>query len=123
MECNKKEGKIKQLQLTEREKIIVEFIGRGYTQPQIAKKLCITGGTLKIHLQHIMKKTCTRNQTEVALFALRTNLVSMDEINFGRDDYYPDFCNLNTWRRWIDASVKVLAQEMVNDKNVFDNRT
>jgi DNA-binding NarL/FixJ family response regulator len=55
--------------LTAREFEILDALGRGKANKQIAYELDLAEGTVKVHLSKIMKKTKARNRTEVALMA------------------------------------------------------
>jgi DNA-binding NarL/FixJ family response regulator len=53
--------------LTERQMKVVEAVGHGFANKQIARKLKMSENTVKVHLRHIMKKLNARNRTEVAI--------------------------------------------------------
>jgi DNA-binding NarL/FixJ family response regulator len=53
--------------LTERQMKVVEAVGYGFANKQIAHKLKMSENTVKVHLRHIMKKLNVRNRTEIAL--------------------------------------------------------
>jgi DNA-binding NarL/FixJ family response regulator len=53
--------------LTERQMKVVEAVGHGFANKQIAHKLKMSENTVKVHLRHIMKKLNVRNRTEIAL--------------------------------------------------------
>lgn len=55
--------------LTPREHEIVALICRGMKNKQIADTLCITIGTVKVHLMHIFEKTGVKDRFELALEA------------------------------------------------------
>jgi DNA-binding NarL/FixJ family response regulator len=46
---------------------VVEAVGYGFANKQIAHKLKMSENTVKVHLRHIMKKLNVRNRTEIAL--------------------------------------------------------
>ena len=62
--------------LTPREQEIVALICRGMKNKQIADKLSITTGTVKVHLMHIFEKTGVKDRFELALEAHK--LVGME---------------------------------------------
>jgi two-component system nitrate/nitrite response regulator NarL len=64
--------------LTPREQEIVALICRGMKNKQIADKLSITTGTVKVHLMHIFEKTGVKDRFELALEAHK--LVGMEAI-------------------------------------------
>jgi DNA-binding NarL/FixJ family response regulator len=53
--------------LTERQMKVVEAVGHGFANKQIAHKLKMSENTVKVHLRHIMKKLNVRNRTEIAI--------------------------------------------------------
>jgi len=55
--------------LTPREREIVMLLSRGMKNRQIAETLCITIGTVKVHLMHAFEKTGAKNRLELALRA------------------------------------------------------
>ena len=56
--------------LTEREMEILRLIARGFTGPQIAKKLFISALTVDTHRTHIRNKTDCHNAAALTRFAL-----------------------------------------------------
>ena len=57
--------------LTERQMKVVEALGHGFANKQIAYKLKMSENTVKVHLRHIMKKLNVRNRTEIAIMTRR----------------------------------------------------
>jgi NarL family two-component system response regulator LiaR len=62
--------------LTGREKEIVMRVAEGLTNDEIAKELFISAWTVRSHMGRIMRKLDVENRTQVALFALRSGLVT-----------------------------------------------
>jgi DNA-binding NarL/FixJ family response regulator len=58
-------------QLTPREHEVVELVGQGLRNREIARRLGIQAGTVKIHLKHIFEKTGVRGRYGLALNGLR----------------------------------------------------
>jgi two-component system nitrate/nitrite response regulator NarL len=56
-------------QLTERERLILERLTKGYSNKVIARMLNITEGTVKVHLKSLMRKISVVNRTQAALWA------------------------------------------------------
>ncbi len=56
-------------QLTNREKEVLGFIGRGYSNAEIASALFITEGTVKNHVSSLLSKFEARDRTRLALLA------------------------------------------------------
>jgi DNA-binding NarL/FixJ family response regulator len=62
--------------LTPREREVVRFIGRGYSNRQIAQELVVTAGTAGVHIEHILRKLDLRSRHQVADWAKSHGLVS-----------------------------------------------
>ncbi len=56
-------------QLTERERLILQCLTKGYSNKVIARMLNITEGTVKVHLKSLMRKISVVNRTQAALWA------------------------------------------------------
>jgi DNA-binding NarL/FixJ family response regulator len=61
--------------LTTREKEVLTLISNGFTNTQIAEKLCISMGTVKNHSKSIYKKINVHTRVEAVLFSLKNGLV------------------------------------------------
>jgi two-component system nitrate/nitrite response regulator NarL len=61
-------------QLTERERLILECLTKGYSDKVIARMLNITEGTVKVHLKSLMRKISVVNRTQAALWARSRHL-------------------------------------------------
>ena len=55
--------------LTYRERQLLDHITKGYTNQEIANKLGLTVGTIKVYLTHLFKKMRVRNRLEAAIAA------------------------------------------------------
>ena len=64
--------------LTMRELEVVQLIGEGCSNPEIAKRLGIAEDTVKHHLSRAFDKTGTSSRVELALFAHHHRLDSLD---------------------------------------------
>lgn len=53
--------------LTPREREIVELVSQGMKNREIAERLTITPGTVKVHLMHVFEKTGARDRYELAV--------------------------------------------------------
>ena len=53
--------------LTEQQMRVVEAVGHGFANKQIAHRLNMSENTVKVHLRHIMKKLDVRNRTQIAI--------------------------------------------------------
>lgn len=72
------------LALTEQQMKVVDAVGHGFANKQIARHLQMSENTVKVHLRHIMKKLNVRNRTEIAIMmrsfqdeAVNVNLAEM----------------------------------------------
>jgi two-component system nitrate/nitrite response regulator NarP len=57
--------------LTQRERSIAELVACGRRNREIAERLAMSEGTVKLHLHHIFQKLGIGNRTELALLAVR----------------------------------------------------
>ncbi len=64
--------------LTAREEEIVALVTRGFKNKQIADTLCITTGTVKVHLMHIFEKTGVKDRFELAMYGRRMDAGSLE---------------------------------------------
>jgi DNA-binding NarL/FixJ family response regulator len=55
------------IDLTERQKAVLERLGRGDSNKGIARRLGIREGTVKVHVRQIMRKLGVANRTQVAI--------------------------------------------------------
>ena len=62
--------------LTKREKEIVSFVGKGYKNKEIARKLFISEPTVKTHLHRIFQKLDVRNRPQLITYALKNPEIS-----------------------------------------------
>jgi DNA-binding CsgD family transcriptional regulator len=66
--------------LSNRELEILEHIATGASNKEIAEQLSISSNTVKVHLKNIYSKIGVASRTEAALYAIRNNLFSEDDI-------------------------------------------
>ena len=64
--------------LTRRESEIAALVARGLSNQQIADRLFISEGTVRTHMSRVLNKLGYSNRVEVALYALRSGLASLD---------------------------------------------
>jgi DNA-binding NarL/FixJ family response regulator len=57
--------------LSVREREVLELIGRGLRNREIAERLVVSEATVKTHVRHILEKLRLRNRAEAAAFAAR----------------------------------------------------
>src|SRR5215212_2254955 len=67
--------------LTARETEVLKLLARGKANKQIARDLFIEEKTVKAHVSGILRKLGVSSRTQAALYAVKTGLVSMDELN------------------------------------------
>jgi two-component system nitrate/nitrite response regulator NarL len=58
------------LALTERERQIMHLVAEGLSNKEIARRLNVTDGTIKVHLHHIFQKLEITNRTSLAALAI-----------------------------------------------------
>lgn len=61
--------------LSEREMEVLELIGEGYTNMQIADKLFLSKRTVEGHRQNLLEKTGVKNTAALIKYAIRTGLM------------------------------------------------
>ncbi|MGB3787580.1 MAG: response regulator transcription factor [Phormidesmis sp.] len=61
--------------LTQREQEILTLLAAGKSNPEIAQKLHITTGTVRVHVHAILQKLEVRDRTQAVIFALKNALV------------------------------------------------
>jgi two-component system nitrate/nitrite response regulator NarL len=59
--------------LTDRERQIMTLVSDGLSNKEIARRLNIADGTIKVHLHHIFRKLEVSNRTVLAALALSLN--------------------------------------------------
>jgi NarL family two-component system response regulator LiaR len=66
--------------LTDRETEVLSLLARGKANKQIASILYVSEKTVKAHVSSILMKLGVQSRTQAALYAVRTGLVSLDEL-------------------------------------------
>ena len=66
-------------QLTARELEVLTRITHGYSNREIAMDLSIKDQTVKTHVSNILSKLHLADRTQAAIYALKQNLISLDE--------------------------------------------
>ena len=61
--------------LTPREVEVLQYLARGQTNPDIARTLSVSRGTVKVHVQHIIAKLGVSDRTQAAIRALDLGLI------------------------------------------------
>jgi NarL family two-component system response regulator LiaR len=65
--------------LTEREVEVLKLVAQGLSNQAIADKLIVSERTVRTHISNILSKLHLANRTQVALYALRQGLASLDD--------------------------------------------
>lgn len=63
------------IDLTERETAILKLVAEGLSNDEIGQKLYISTATVKKYLSILLQKLCLENRVQLAVFAVRSNLV------------------------------------------------
>ncbi|PKP21906.1 MAG: DNA-binding response regulator [Bacteroidetes bacterium HGW-Bacteroidetes-21] len=63
------------VEITEREKEVIQFIASGFSNTQIGEKLHISPRTVDTHRTNIMKKIGAKNVASIVRYAIQNNLV------------------------------------------------
>ena len=58
-------------ELSVREREVLELIGQGLRNREIAERLVVSEATVKTHVRHVLEKLRLRNRAEAAAFAAR----------------------------------------------------
>jgi NarL family two-component system response regulator LiaR len=64
--------------LTSRELEVLRLMSQGNTNPQIARRLFLAVGTVKVHVEHILAKLAAVDRTDAAVRALNRGLLDDD---------------------------------------------
>lgn len=67
--------------LTEQEVVVLKLLAEGLSDQEIAKKINVVPRTASTHVSHILDKLGVDNRTKAALYALKTGLVDLDDLN------------------------------------------
>jgi DNA-binding NarL/FixJ family response regulator len=71
-------------ELTDREVEILRLVARGRANKEIARELIIVEKTVKTHVSSILAKLGLQSRTQAALFAVKTGVVTVDQIDTRR---------------------------------------
>jgi NarL family two-component system response regulator LiaR len=67
--------------LTERETEVLKRVARGQANKEIAHALFVEERTVKSHVSSVLGKLGVKSRTQAALHAVRTGLVTVDELS------------------------------------------
>ena len=65
--------------LTRREREVARHVALGLRNAEVAQKLGLSEGTVKTHMNNIFQKLGVRDRVELALYAVRTGIVGINE--------------------------------------------
>jgi two-component system, NarL family, response regulator LiaR len=63
--------------LTSREYEVLKLVAHGLNNDEIAQRLCISKGTLSIHINHVMSKLNLANRAQITLYAISHGLLGI----------------------------------------------
>jgi len=69
------------IKLSRREMEILELISRGFSNLEISAKLSISQRTVERHRTNLLEKTGSKNSVRLIIYALKNNLISLNEEN------------------------------------------
>jgi DNA-binding NarL/FixJ family response regulator len=61
--------------LTDRELDVLKLLGRGFSNPEIARELKVGEATVKTHVAHVLDKLELRDRVQAAIFAYEVGLI------------------------------------------------
>jgi DNA-binding NarL/FixJ family response regulator len=61
--------------ISDREREVLQMVGRGATNREIAQRLIVSEHTVKVHLRNILNKLTLRNRQQIAAYAVQEGLV------------------------------------------------
>ncbi len=65
------------IKLSEREKEVLEYICKGYSNAEIAKELNLSQRTIDGHKSRLFDKTGAKNAPNLVMFAIKNGLVNL----------------------------------------------
>jgi DNA-binding NarL/FixJ family response regulator len=65
--------------ISDREILVISYIGQGFSNKEIAEKLEITQGTVRNHITAILRKTKLRDRTQIAIRAVTQGFTAPDQ--------------------------------------------
>jgi len=71
-------GEAERAALTHRERQIIRLVSEGLSNKQIARRLNVADGTIKVHIHHIFEKLRVDNRTALAAVYLSERLNQSD---------------------------------------------
>lgn len=65
----------KDANLTDREKEVLKLLAAGYSNSEMASRMCVSINTVKVHIGNILQKLEVEDRTQAAIKALKLNIV------------------------------------------------
>jgi DNA-binding NarL/FixJ family response regulator len=72
---NHHQGGLPPVQLSPREREVLQLLAQGLTNREIARKLTVSASTIKIHVEHILAKLGVSDRTQAAVRAFELGLL------------------------------------------------
>ncbi len=69
---------VPRIELTDREIEVLELMAKGLRNHEIAKVICRTEATVKVHVQHILEKLGAGDRTEAVVIALARGIIHLN---------------------------------------------
>lgn len=76
-EFSNKQNSIVNVEVTKREKEIIELISAGYSNKEIAEKINLSTSTVDVHRYNILRKLNVKNTAEMIMKALKTKIIDV----------------------------------------------
>ena len=65
--------------LTPRELEVLRLLAQGQTNRQVSQKLVVSAATVKVHVEHILRKLAASDRTQAAVWASEAGLLTSEE--------------------------------------------
>ena len=65
---------------THREREVLSYISKGYTNPEIAQTLYLSVDTIKSHKKNLFQKLKARNAVVAVVKGLQTGIISLESV-------------------------------------------